>query len=139
MATIIISIILLVMTVEQGTSGWYARFNILGTEAKEQAMGLAEGCVEQAIAKLLTDPTYTGNSTTTTSIGTCHIFPIQLNHPTLGLVTIKSQGVVRESYTILNVVVNFNDINTGPILNTQPTLPNLNIEIVSVNEVPNSY
>lgn len=118
MATIIISLILLVMTVEQGSSGWYSRFNILGTEAKEQATSLAEGCAEQAMAKLLTDPTYTGGATTTTPAGTCYIFPIQTNFPTIGLLTLQTQGVVKNSYTNLNVVLHKNNIsyaNTGQI------------------------
>ncbi len=122
MATIIISLILLVMTVEEGSSGWYARFNILGTEAKEQANSLAEGCSEQAIAKLLTDPTYNGNSTTTYPYGVCYTFPIELNTPSSGLLTIKTQSVVRNSYTNLKVTASMNNIlygNTGTISPSQ--------------------
>lgn len=133
MATIIISLILLVMTVEEGSSGWYARFNILGTEAKEQATSLAEGCAEQAMAKLLTDPTYTGGATTTTSIGTCHIFPIQLNFPVAGLVTIKTQAVVRESYANLDMAMNMNDIHFGNIP-TAPTTGTLFITTHVIND-----
>ena len=125
MATIIISLILLVMIVEAGSSGWYARFNILGTEAKEQATALAEGCAEQAMAKLLTDPTYTGNSTSTLANGNCHTFPIELNTPTPGLLTIKTQAKVRDSYTNLKVTASMNNIvygNTGTISPSQSSV-----------------
>ena len=69
MATIIISAILLVLSVEASLAGFHARFNILGTEAKEQAASLAQGCADQALSAIVTDPSYTGNATTTTSAG----------------------------------------------------------------------
>ena len=122
MATIVISLVLLVMAVEEGSSGWFARFNILGTEAKEQASALAEGCAEQAQAALLTDPNY-GYATTTimTSGGTCHVFPVQFNFPIAGLVTIKTQAVVRNSYANLDMAMNMNDIHFGSIPTTPTT------------------
>ncbi len=113
MATIIISIILLVMAVEEGQAGWHARFNILGTEAKEQANALAEGCADQALAAIVTDPSYAGNATTTTSGGTCHVFPIQFNTPTTGFVTIKTQAEVRSSFANLEIAMNMNQIHLG--------------------------
>lgn len=122
MATIIISLILLVMTVEQASTGWYVRFNILGTEAKEQSNSLAESCIEQAMAKLLTDPTFAGNSTTTFPNGTCYTLPIELNSPTNGLLTIRTQAVVRNSYTNLKVTASMDNVtfeNTGLISPTQ--------------------
>lgn len=134
MATIIISLILLVMTVEQGSSGWYSRFNILGTEAKEQATSLAEGCAEQAMAKLLTDPTYTGGATTTTSIGTCHIFPVQMNYPIAGLITIKTQAVVRDSYANLDMAMNMNDIHFGSI----PSAPSTGTLFITTHVINDS-
>ena len=76
MATIIISAILLVLCVEGSLAGFHARFSILGTEAKEQAAALAEGCADQALSAVVTDPTYTGHTTTTISVGTCYVFPI---------------------------------------------------------------
>ncbi len=113
MATIVISLILLVMTVEESQSGWSARFNILGTEAKEQASALAEGCADQALAKIIIDPTYAGNTSITTSGGTCHIFPIVFDTPSAGFVTIKTQAEVRNSFANLNTATNLNDIHVG--------------------------
>ncbi len=134
MATIIISLILLVITVEEGSSGWYASFNILGTEAKEQANSLAEGCAEQAMAKLLTDPNYQGGATTTTSVGTCYTFPIQLNFPVAGLLTIKTQAVVRESYANLDMKMNMNDIHFGSI----PTAPSTGTLFITTHIINDS-
>lgn len=140
MATIVISLVLLVMVVEESSSGWFSRFNILGTEAKEQANALAEGCAEQALATLLTNPSYIGDATTTTADGTCHIFPIQLNFPVMGLVTIKTQAVVRESYANLDMAMEMNDIHLNSIPNddiSPPSLPpNLNLDLNSWHEVP---
>jgi hypothetical protein len=113
MATIIISLVLLVMTVEEGSSGWYSRFNILGTEAKEQANALAEGCADQALASIVTDPAYFGDATTTTVGGVCHVFPIEFNTPAQGFVTIKTQAEVRDSYANLEMTMNLNEIHLG--------------------------
>lgn len=124
MATIIISLILLVMTVEEGASGWHARFNILGTEAKEQADALAEGCANQALVAIVTDPSYGGDATTTTTGGTCHVFPIQFNTPTAGFVTIKTQAEVRDSYANLQIVGTMNDIRAGRYSGFWQEIPN---------------
>lgn len=133
MATIIISLVLLVMAVKEGNYGWSARFNVLGTEAKEQASALAEGCAEQALASLLTNPNYTGDATTTTSGGTCHIFPVQINFPVAGLVTIKTQANVRGSYANLDMAMHMNDLHLGGIP-TAPTTGTLFITTHVVND-----
>ena len=113
MATLVISVFLLVMAVEEGSSGWYSRFNILGTEAKEQASALAEGCADQALAAVITDPGYSGDATTTTIGGTCHVYPVEFNTPAVGLVTIKTQADVRDSYANLAIEMNLNQIHLG--------------------------
>jgi len=137
MATIIISLILLVMVLEEGVSGFHARFNILGTEAKEQATALAEGCADRAAANLITDTNYLGNSTTTLDAGTCHVFPILINSPATGLATIKTQAQVRGSYANLLVTINLHDIHTGsPPLLSQPPFPNLQVTTISWEETP---
>ncbi len=113
MATVIISMILLVMAVQEGSSGWYSRFAILGTEAKEQANSLAEGCADQALAAIVTNPNYGGDATTTTAGGTCHVFPIQFNTPVSGFVTVKTQAAVRGSYANLEITMNMAEIHLG--------------------------
>jgi hypothetical protein len=133
MATIIISLVLLVMAVKASSSGWSARFNVLGTEAKEQADALAEGCAEQALATLLTDPTYTGDVTIAKDEGTCHIFPIQVNFPP-GLVTVKTQAVVRDSYANLDMAMEMHDLH----LNSIPTAPTTGTIFVTTHVINDS-
>lgn len=134
MATIVISLVLLVMTVEQGSSGWYSRFNILGTESKEQANALAEGCAEQAQAILLTDPSFVGNLTINSTNGTCNILPIAIDSPTPGLVTIKTQGIVNNSYANLSMVMEMNDLH----LNAIPSAPSTGTIFVTIQVINDS-
>ena len=141
MATIVISIMLLVMTVEGGALGWSARFNILGTEAKEQAHALAEGCADQALAAIVTDASYQGNATTVTAGGTCRVFPIQFDTPTEGFVTVKTQAEIRNAFVNLKIVMSLNDIHLGmPVANGEAPIapPNFNIDTVSWREIPNA-
>lgn len=134
MATIIISLILLVMALEEGASGYHARFNILGTEAKEQAVALAEGCADRATANLITDPDYLGNSTTTFSGGTCHVFPIVLNSPAPGLATVKTQARVRGSYANLAITLNMNGLRDD--ITPPPPPPIFGVTVGEWEEVP---
>jgi len=115
MATVIVSAMLLVMVVQEGFSGWHARFNVLGTEAKERASALAEGCADQALSMLIADLTYEGDTTTMTPAGTCRIFPIEFNTPGAGMVTIKSQGQVSDTFANWSIVMNINELHTGAI------------------------
>ncbi len=55
-ATVITGLVLLAMVAEEGLAGMHARFNVLGTENKERATTLAEGCLDQGMARLLVDP-----------------------------------------------------------------------------------
>lgn len=66
MATIIISAILLIMVTQESFSGWHARFNVLGTEQKEQAIALSDGCINQAITGLVAGLPYQKGATSTT-------------------------------------------------------------------------
>ncbi len=134
MATIIISLVLLTITIQEGSSGWYARFNILGTESKEQANALAEGCAEQAQATLLTDPSFMGNLTIPSTHGVCNILPIEIDSPTPGLVTIKTQGVVNNSYANLNMIMEMNDLH----LNAIPSAPSTGTLFITIHVINDS-
>ena len=126
MATIIISLVLLVMIVNEGFAGWMTRFVVLGTEAKEQANALAEGCADQALALLITDPNYLGNSTSNTPGGDCKVFAISPTDLQAGLVTIKTQAVVRDAFANLELLQSVNNIHLGSI----PTAPTYGTLIV---------
>lgn len=139
MATIIIALVLLVMTVEEGLTGWYARYAVLGTEAKEQATALAEGCGDQALALLITDLTYQGNTDTITPAGDCHTYPITFNSPSAGMVDIKTQAVVRQAYANLELSTNLNSVHLGNIPSA-PTYGTLIIQtLVSNNQSGTQY
>ncbi len=129
MATIIITAILLVMSVEGSIAGWHARFNVLGTEAKEQASALAQGCADQALSAMITDPSYTGDATTTTDIGTCHVFPIGFNTPATGIVTIRTQANVRGSFANLEMQMNMSEIHIDSV----PSAPSQGTIVIITN------
>lgn len=110
MATIIIGAVLLVMTVEMSQTGWSTRFLILGTEAKAESLALAHSCADLAVAKIMTNPTYLGNSTTTLVSGYCYIFPLLIDTPSPNLLTVKVRGVVRQAVTNLEQQYDMADI-----------------------------
>ncbi len=139
-STIIIGAVLLVMTIEAGQAGWYTRFIVLGTEAKMQSRTLAQSCAEQALAKTVTDPQWSGGATTTSSSGSCYIFPLQKNHPTSEALTLRVQAVVRGSYTNLVLIYNMHDIRQTATAQELPppvrvTEPNIIPTLISVTEV----
>jgi hypothetical protein len=138
MATIIISAVLLILSVEGSEVGARARFDILGTEAKEQSLALGEACKDQTLATLLIDPSYLGNATTTSQVGTCYIFPILLNTPTTGVVTIKIQSRVRNSFSNLEFQIATNNIylSNTPLPTSAITLPNPSVHLNSWKELP---
>lgn len=105
MATIIISLMLMVMVVTEGSTGWSTRFLVLGTEAKEQANALAEGCVDQALAMLATNPAYLGGVTVEFPEGVCSISALDPAEIQSGMATIRTQAVVKDAYS--NLVVRY--------------------------------
>lgn len=110
MATIVIGTVLLIMTMEMSRTGWSTRFLILGTEAKAESLALAHSCADLAVAKIMTDPTYLGDSTTILASGTCYIFPLMLNTPTPNLLTVRIRGTVRQAFTNLEQQYDMADI-----------------------------
>src|SRR3569623_1266269 len=126
MATIIISLLLLVMIVNEGFSGWMTRFVVLGTEAKEQANALAEGCADQATAWLITDPAYLGSTTSSMPGGDCTVFGISQTDLQAVLVSINTQAEVRVAFANLELLQNVNNIHLGAI----PSAPNYGTLIV---------
>ncbi len=112
MLTIIISMVLLVMVAEEGFAGWHARFNVLGTEFKEQASALAEGCIDQTITGLVMGVSYDGETPLASPIGTCNVL---VSTSTPGTVIINTQANVSGSYTNVGMAVQFNDVHIGTV------------------------
>jgi len=61
-SAIIITVVLLTLVVSVSFTGFFGRFDILGSETKEISQGLAEACIETAIIKHAQDNTYAGNN-----------------------------------------------------------------------------
>ncbi len=140
-ATIIIGAVLLSMSVTLTMASWHTRFGILAIEAKEQSASLAEGCASWAYTLLMTDSSYQGNTTSTIAIGACHIFPLILNSPLEGIVTLHVQGRVRESYTNLEMQIDMKDVRIDTVALPEPViiplLPlNFNLHLNSWKELP---
>ncbi len=123
LSTIIIGAVLLLITVSAGQSGWYTRFIVLGTEAKQQSRMFASGCIQEALAKLLIEPNWVGDATSTYSEGTCHIHPIQSDFSLSPLVTIQASGEVRGAMTNIVSTFNMQDINMTGVPEAVPATP----------------
>ncbi len=137
MATIVISIILLMVSVEEGRAGWFARFALLGTEAYEEARALAKGCADRALLRVVVESSYTGDATSSETGGTCHIFHIARDTPTVGLVTVRAQAVVRGTYGNSEAVYDLHDIHTSDIPLTSPVGgSDLTVTPLSYRELP---
>ena len=115
MVTIIASILLLSMVAQEGFAGFHARFTVLGTERKEQANALAEGCADQAFASVIADPLYSGAILNTLPAGTCYVAPVEIS---TGTTTIRVQSQVGNNtsggttYSNLAFTIGTNGINT---------------------------
>lgn len=114
MATIVLGALLLLMTVEGSVLGWNARFNVLGTEAKEQSLSHARGCLEMAVGLYLTKTFPSEGFEIEYSQGKCDILPIEENTPNIGESTIRVRASVREVHTNLVGVIH---TDTGSIEN----------------------
>ncbi len=139
MATIIIGAVLLVMTVEMSHTGWSTRFLILGTEAKAESLALAHSCIDLAVAKIMTDPTYLGNSTTTLASGTCYIFPLQIDTPAPDILTVRVRGVVRQAVTNLEQQYDLADVYLAEValpISLPAVINNLTVTPTTWREYP---
>lgn len=125
-ATTIIGFVLLVVTTEAGLYAGTIRFAILGSELKEQSKVLAEGCLERALAHVITDIGYYGDATSTEIAGQCYVFPVLIDTPTIGLITLRVQAIVQNSYTTTEATYQLIDINIKPTpLNYNDIIPEL--------------
>ena len=112
MASTIISVILLILTISAGNIGWSTRMAILGVEAKEASVVAAYGCAEYALARVIADPLYIGNATVAYADDVCYVYPITAPVSTSSLVTIRVQTIVRHSYTTLEIQYDIHDIHS---------------------------
>lgn len=120
MSTIIIGALLLVITIEAGQSGWYTRFMVLGRESKMQSRNLANYCTDQTLLLVMVNNSFIGGVTTTKEVGSCYVYPVRKNYPSVGSLTIRTQANVRGSIT--NLVTEY-DMNNFHLGNSPLTVP----------------
>ena len=136
LASVIISVILLVLTMTAGSIGWSVRMSILEFEAKAASAALAYGCANYAIAEVVADSNYVGNATTTYSNGSCFVYSVDFSALTSNIVTIHVVGIVRYSYTTLEVQYNIADIHNRGIPVSHPGgIVSTEVKIVSMQEL----
>ena len=110
-SAIIMSLIMTTIVLAANVSGFFNRYELLDTYSKEVSRSLAEACVQVAIRKLATDPTYGINPTIppaeTVSIGTdsCEIRAIET--PVVTDRIIKTKATVNRTVTNLQVRIVF--------------------------------
>lgn len=109
-STIIISVLLLTITTALSFSGFFVRFNVLGSEYKEKSNGLAEACGDAALLKLAIDPdpAHAANQTVQVGSDSCKILDVVQAG---GKYTIYTQGNFQRSYTNLEILVNDIDLS----------------------------
>lgn len=112
-SVILISFVLITFVVSIGLSGFLGRSNQLESEYKEQSIASAEACVEKATADLVAGNPTTGVVTFGGGAYTCTILAITADTPSAGQTRIKAQGIYKNSYTNLVVVV---DSSTQDVL-----------------------
>ncbi len=105
-AAIIITILILAIVTTTSSTGYFGRFNILGSLLKEEGDALAEACADTALLGLALDIDYAGATTTNIASSTCEIFAIVTNG---NQKTIKAKGLKNNTITNIEVILNTDD------------------------------
>jgi len=129
LAALCMSMLLLMLTVEVCTIGWYTREGVLSQELKQQSVTRAQSCLGVVAAQVLVDPSFSGDATTTDHYGTCYIFPLQFNVPERGMVTVRVRSVVHDSYTVLEAVYDMHDVQVHAAPETVSSNGNENVTV----------
>lgn len=104
-SVIIISAILMIVASTLSFKGFFGRFNALDFEFKEISTALAEACAEDALLKLTTNQSYSGNETLDIGKNSCFTGAVSGGQ----IKDFKTKGVYQNSHT--NVSVSFNTSN----------------------------
>src|SRR3989304_7508016 len=89
-SAIIITILILALVATVSSTGYFGRFNVLGSLTKEEGDALSEACADTALLDLALDTNYAGATTTKVASTTCTILAIETNGYEK---TIKTQGL----------------------------------------------
>ncbi len=110
-SAIVISIVLIGITFTLSFSGFFLRFNVLGTEYKKVSYALAEGCMNVAFVKLANNNSYTGNEEIvldTANNRKCRIISVIGSG---GTRTVRTQAVYQNAYTDLEAIASITSSN----------------------------
>ncbi len=108
-SSLIVGLVLLFAVVSLGYIGISGRFLLLDIENKKISEGVAEGCVQYAIIKIVNDSAYAVTDHTE-PVGTffCGVERVEFDVPSPGLSTITASSTVRGAVT--NLVVTIDNI-----------------------------
>ncbi len=137
MTVLIMSLILAGMTANVASSGFYARMHILDAESAEAARAFARGCSDHAVAALIVDPSYRGDTTTTEDALTCYVLPVGLEARDTQTMraTIRVRAQTRNIYVNTVRTVDLHNIHTTPALSSPPR-DTPTVTDISYREVP---
>ena len=125
-SAILIAVALLTMVTAAGFSGFFTRFNILGSEVKEQSIFLAEACVNTAILKVSqgigNEEDYGGAETVVVGSEICDIVSVDPPGYNSWPKLIKTQASSSNAFTNLEVEV---DNLGGVTVTSWEEVPNL--------------
>lgn len=105
-SAIIITILVISVILTTSSTGYFARFNILGTVIKEESHALANACADTALLNIALDINYAGDETVNVVDSTCLIMAIETSGDQK---TIKTQGITGDKITNLRIILNTTD------------------------------
>jgi len=116
-STIVISLILLALTANMSTAGFYARFNSLDSEYKRISLGYAESCVHAALLKLAKNNTYappSGGEIVSVGSEKCTIVEVisDISDPTKKRV--RTQASFRGAFSNMEIITIVQDPAVAP-------------------------
>lgn len=130
MASIVISIVLLLLSTEAALLGWSTRFAILANESREEAVHLAHSCAAYSVGKILQNTAYRGGETVEFAEGVCDIFAFAISGGSEASIVIKIRANVDTLYATHEYTYRVTDINIEepyppdkvPLVNPRPSI-----------------
>ena len=104
LASIVITIGILVVSLAISNSSFLGRFETLGVDLKDTAFYVSKSCLEYARLKLSTNPSYTGSEVRNVGGYYCTILPIETPNATEKVIKSKSTAGNRASNLKLTII-----------------------------------
>ncbi len=108
-AAIIITILILALIATVSSTGYFGRFNVLGSLIKEEGDALAEACADTALLGLALDSDYAGATTTNIASSTCTILAIEQSASHEKTIKVKSE--IGDTVTNIKIILSTVDFN----------------------------